>query len=151
MLTGAELAEHWMTHRRVTEALLERIPDDRADFRPWSEAMTTVELAGHIAVAHSMVTSIAAGLPFERPAASTLPTDMATVRAFVHQATAADRAALCGMDSAALARQVTFMGGEDSAQAMLALALEHEIHHKGQLFEYARMNDVQDVPTWIMP
>jgi uncharacterized damage-inducible protein DinB len=150
MATAEELVEHWMSHRKVTEALLECIPDDRADFRPWSKAMTTVELANHIAGAHIMFTTVASGRPFERPDASSMPRDMAGVRAFMRQATSSDEATLRGLDSAALARQVTQGGREQSAETLLRRALDHEIHHKGELFEYARLSGVEEVPNWVM-
>lgn len=150
MASGTELADRWMAHRKVTEALLERIPDDRGNFEPWPGAMTTAALAGHIAVAHHMFTSLAAGRPFERPAPDSLPKDLAGARALMRDYTRQDEALLRALDADALRRGVTFRDREQPAATLVRNALEHEIHHKGQLFEYARLSGVQDVPNWVM-
>lgn len=150
MASGEELAERWMAHRKVTEELLGRIPDDRSDFRPWPGAMTCAELGTHIAVAHHMFVTLATGREFERPDPQSLPKDLPGVRALVRRHTEEDAATLRGLDAQALGRPMTLRGREQAAAGFLIEAREHEIHHKGELFEYARISGVEDVPRWVM-
>ena len=150
MATGEQMAAEWMAHRKVAETLLERIPDGKADLRLWPEAMTTAQLGNHIAVAHHMFASLAAGVAFERPDTASLPQDLPGVRALLRRYSEEDAALLRGLGAAALERSVTTRNGEQPAEKVLVNAREHEIHHTGQLFEYARVAGVAEVPPWVI-
>ena len=151
MASGEDMAKRWMAHRRVTLDLLDRIPDDRASFKPWPDAMTCAQLAAHIGGSHHMFATLAAGLPFERPDPATLPADLPGVRDLLRRLTEEDEATLNGLTADDMRREVTMRAGAMPANDALAMAREHEVHHKGQLFEYARICGVESVPGWIRP
>ena len=142
---GERLKLRFLAHRSVTLELATRIPDDRGDFRPWSEAMTVAALLRHMAQSHHTFSRVAAG---EQPTPP--PTDPATLeeaRKRLAEYTTQDAEILAGLTREALQRTVTFHDRSFQVREAVSLGLEHEVHHKGQLFVYARMLGV-DVPSW---
>lgn len=149
MASGEDLARRWMAHRTVTLDLVDRIPDDRAGFKPWPGGMACAELVNHIALAHHMFCTLASGRAYERPDPSSLPSDLPGARALLRRYTEEDQAMLKALGPDDLEREVTLRAGPVSAGDALVAAREHEVHHKGQLFEYARISGVESVPGWI--
>lgn len=142
---GERLKLRFLAHRSVTLELAARIPDDRGDFRPWSEAMTVAALLRHMAVSHHTFARVAAGeQPIPPP---TDPATLAEARTLLADYTTQDAEILAGLAREALERTVTFHDRTFHVREVVALGLEHEVHHKGQLFVYARMLGV-DVPAW---
>ncbi len=149
-MTGEQLAARWMAHRKVSQELLDRVPDDQADFRPWPGAMTVAALGAHIALAHHMFTTVAANDEAQPPDAASVPQDLPGVRALMRRLTEEDLATLQGLDAQALAQARSRRGREQAAEGFVLDAREHEIHHKGELFEYVRILGAAEVPPWVM-
>lgn len=141
MADSADILERWLRHRSVTQDLAGRLPDNLAGFAPWPGAMTTGALIVHIAQSHRGLTAVARGL--DRPAAPEIDSsDLRAVRAFLDRATAEDTTAISAMTAADL----DAMRGPEPQRAgrtVLQAAHDHEIHHKGQLFVYARLNGIE--------
>jgi uncharacterized damage-inducible protein DinB len=141
---GQQLADQVLAHRTVTVDLAGRIPDDRVDFRPWPGAMTLGGLLQHMAAAHHMFVAVARGEAPTRPDPASLPSDLPGIRRLLAAWTEEDAAAIRDLDDAQLAtpragiRNMTL-----TAATWLHSARDHEIHHKGQLFVYARMVGVE--------
>ncbi|MCL6627581.1 MAG: DinB family protein, partial [Alicyclobacillus shizuokensis] len=144
-----QFVQHWWSHRQVLSELLQAIPEDKADFRPWEKAMSVTELAMHIASsAYKFVDSVANGRfepGWDRPQAETL----ADARRILDEYTTKTRARLESLTPANLTDIVdgqAVFGFSAPGSVFLASALDHEIHHKGQLFVYARMAGAESVP-----
>lgn len=142
-----EYVQHWLRHRRALEALVDRLPESSAGFAPWAGAMTTAALVGHIAEAVTgMMHAVEAGAftppTGERPAP---PETIAAAREVLRQRTEAGLAILEGLEDKQLDRPLEFarLGIQVSGLGLLGMALDHEIHHKGQLWVYARMCGVE--------
>jgi uncharacterized damage-inducible protein DinB len=147
--TGERLADRFLAHRSVTQALAAQIPDACADFRPWPGAMTVVDLLNHMAAAHRLFVGIAKGRGVQRPDPAALPRDLPSVRRLLAEWTEQDAADMRSLDEASLAAEVAGLRDRVMpAAAWLDAAREHEVHHKGQLFVYARMNGVEP-PAWV--
>lgn len=142
--------DRWLPHRRALAELVDRLPESAAGYRPWSEAMTTAALVHHIAVTvHRFQTAVAEGgfgpLPGTRPPA---PTTLVEVRDLLASTTSDGQRRLGALTDQELDAILTFppIRLEASGHRVLERALEHEIHHKGQLFVYARMLGVEPGP-----
>ena len=142
---GQAVLTRFLAHRRQTEDLARRFPAECAEFTPWAGALGLAALIGHMAVAHRRLMGVACdGQPPELAAA---PADLAGVCAALARYTQDAGARLRDLDDAQLLRPVTFRDRTVPAGTWLELALEHEVHHKGQLFVYARLLGIEP-PPW---
>lgn len=138
---GQRLAQAWMMHRsRLTEAA-GLLPEQVAAFRPWEGAMSTLELLNHIAGAAEMFVAAAVGRP-ARPAAPAATLAGARELLAAADAQAAEIGRLSEADLRTL-RTVAALKLTVPAEMLLTMMLHHEIHHKGQVWTYARMNGVE--------
>lgn len=148
-MTDALLAEydHEMT---VTRKLLERVPDDRFDWRPHPKSMTLGALAQHLATIPfwGLVTLTEKELDLGAgPAPEPLTTRAAVLEKF-DGVTAQTRAALTGRSDAdllvpwALKKDGHQIFSMPRAQVWRTFVISHLIHHRGQMSLYLRLNDL---------
>jgi uncharacterized damage-inducible protein DinB len=136
----------------VTRRVLERIPDDRHDWRPHDKSTPLGQLASHVASLPRFVAMILqqdgfdlAVTPPQRPPA--LRTREELLRTFDDYAAAARNAVQSTTDDA-LAREWVFRNGDQvflrgtRATVIRTLAMNHLVHHRGQLSVYLRLLDV---------
>jgi uncharacterized damage-inducible protein DinB len=127
--------------RPVTTAVISAIPVDSVDYRPDNIARTAIELAWHIVSAeHRFFDAVASGAfdltPRPRPDVVRTPVD---VVAWYDEQIPADIVRLKGMAGEQLIKPIDFRGlFEFPAVAYVQLALNHSIHHRGQLSMYLR-------------
>jgi len=141
-----ELEQEAQTTRRV----LERVPDDKLDWRPHPKARTLGELALHIAtvpggVAELVGTQSTVQAPqFSEPK----PKSTSELIPTLDESIAKAKKLLGGMDDAALMETWRMMKGERELLAVPRVAmlrsimLNHWYHHRGQLSVYLRELDV---------
>ncbi|MCL6454212.1 MAG: DinB family protein [Alicyclobacillus sp.] len=143
----------WLSHRAVTQDVLNLVPDDAVDFRPWDNAMTLGQLAQHIAGAALMFASVVDKGEFVGRDRSVDALDsMAAVRTAFAEHTERTEAILRGLDDAKLDNVIdtsAVFGAQFPGYAVLQMMRDHEIHHKGQLFVYARMVGVEQMPLFV--
>jgi uncharacterized damage-inducible protein DinB len=136
--------------------LLERVPDDRLDWKPHEKSFSLGALALHVARLPFWITSTVQNDFFDL---STMTREApATSRQEILDAferTAAEmRAALEGADDADLLRPWELRMGEKVLTRMPKIAvvrgmgINHFIHHRGQLTVYLRMLDVPLPPLY---
>ena len=138
----------------VTRTLLERVPEDRADWRPHPKSTTLGSLAAHIAGLASMAPNI-----MSRPELDMNPpggpgftpprfTTTQELLAKYDEDVARSRAAIAGASDDELRDTWALKNAGHTIFAMPRVAvlrsfmLSHMIHHRGQLSVYLRMNDV---------
>lgn len=139
--------DHEMT---VTRTLLERVPEDKFDWKPHQKSFSLGELAQHVATIPywGTVTVSRPGIDIaSEPRPDPLTTRAAVLAVFDgHVADA--RAALAGRSDAELMVPWTLANGGQTVFSMPRAAvwrsfvLSHLIHHRGQLSVYLRMHDV---------
>ena len=128
--------EH-QTTRRVIEA----IPLDKGDYRPDAVSKTALELAWHIAASEQRFFG---GIPVGAFDFSPIPrpesiTNSAGIAASFEESFAANLRKLEGLSGEQLARSMDFRGMfQLPAVGFIQLALNHTIHHRGQLSVYLR-------------
>ena len=123
--------EH-QTTRRVIEA----IPPDKGDYRPDAVSKTALELAWHIVASeHRFFSGIPVGAfdfsPIPRPESAA---NSAGIAAWFEESFAGNLRKLEELSGEQLARSMDFRGMfQLPAVGFVQLALNHTIHHRGQL------------------
>ena len=127
--------EHWVT-RRVIEA----IPPDKGDYRPDEISKSAVDLAWHIAGAeHRFMTAVVTGaFDFTTPRPDGLTTSPDVARWYV-ETFQKDLDLVAALSPDQLLKPIEFRGIFNlPAISYLQIALNHSIHHRGQLSMYLR-------------
>lgn len=142
--------DHEMANTRKT---LERVPDDKFDWKPHEKSFAMGALAGHLAnlpswgsltVASDSFDMAPEGQPLKAPALSSGK----EVLAKFDENVAATRAAIAGASDADLFKPWTLMSNGNTILTMPKIAvlrsfvMNHLIHHRAQLGVYLRLNDI---------
>lgn len=137
-----------------TRRMLERIPDDRLDFKPHEKSMALVGLATHLSNMPKWVVMVMKEESFDMAPAGGEPVREDPVRSVAGALEAFDR-------NAAAARAAIAETGDDDFMAPWTLLaggnpvfkmprysvvrttiINHMIHHRAQLGVYLRLNDI---------
>ncbi len=135
---------------------LERIPEDKLDWKPHAKSMTLGRLAGHIAELPGMGVIVMKdeALDFaKRPAGELAPRPTVAesqkhVLELFDKHIAAVRTAIAGASDERWAKNWKLSMGEKTLYegprmgAMRRMVMNHVIHHRAQLGVYLRLNDV---------
>ena len=118
-------------------------PDDKLDWRPKEGMFTLRELIGHISQAEVvLVRSALAGsaqkIPFD--GSSLTANQIATMFDAQHEQLVSE---VTKMTAEQLKEEVEFHGHNLRRGVLLWFATEHEIHHRGQLFTYYHLADIE--------
>jgi uncharacterized damage-inducible protein DinB len=135
-----------------TRRMLERVPMDRADWRPHAKSWTLQELATHIAQIPMWAASMPATTEYDfagpQPPRAEPPATTEALLALFDDAAAKAKAAVGGMDDAAMLENWTLRSGDHvimqapRAAMVRSVGISHLIHHRGQLSLYLRLLDV---------
>lgn len=142
-----QMMNEWLQHRRVLEELLEQFKDEHLDFKPWDDAMTLGELALHVAGWNDVFVSMVKTEEFtspDIPACKTMVEVIQAVKKFT-QKTLSTYESITDEELEAQ-NHSSHPKLQGTKRNYLLAMYDHEIHHKGQLFIYARMVGVKDVP-----
>ena len=147
---------------QTTRRVLERVPEDKRDFRPHPTSMTLDRLAGHVADLVSWATTTlrqdifdlapAGGPGYEALVMVSRDELLKTFDARVAEA----RAALEKASDDDLGKPWSLLSGGQAIFSMPRIAvwrsfvMNHLVHHRGQLSVYLRMNGVP-VPSLYGP
>lgn len=142
-----QMMNEWLQHRKVLEELLELIDDEHINFKPWEGAMTLGELALHVAGWNEVFVSMVKTEEFTSPDIPECKT-MGDVRKAVKEFTQKTKATYESFTDADLEAENNSSHPklQGPKKRYLTAMYDHEIHHKGQLFMYARMIGVKEVP-----
>lgn len=136
----------------VTRKHLERVPEEKADWKPHAKSMSLGQLAKHVAnlPAYAAFVLKRDSLEVTDPAfrqAAPAPNRQAWLEAF-DRAVAESRAAILAAKEEELGTTWSLRAGESvifampRAAALRGFALNHLIHHRAQLGVYLRLNEV---------
>ncbi|GAA0447339.1 DinB family protein [Lentibacillus halophilus] len=144
-----DVAQGWLQHRMVLDDLLAQTTDDDVDYRPWDGAMSLGELAIHIVTSTDMfIQGIKQG-EFSEPATENHYKTMTDVRTIVERYTEHTKEEIKSIFDFQLKGYILFQSVRAPGTYWLSNAIDHEIHHKGQLFTYVRMIGAQNVPPFM--
>jgi len=126
---------------RITRKIIEAVPAEQGDYRPDAVSKSALELAWHIASAENFfMDAVAAGrFDYERGARPDAVRNAADVALWYGAAFQANFDRLTRLSSEQLLKVVDFRGAfQYPAVLYLQFALNHSIHHRGQLSVYLR-------------
>lgn len=142
----------WLFHRLVGNEIIDMVSDEHLDFRPWEGAMTLKELALHIVFStHKFAETVQLGTTVS----STVEKEVNTaeeLKQLVHEVTEKTKTILEGLTEEKLKAVVDatrVIGTYLPGTSLLHIMRDHEIHHKGQLFVYARMIGLENLPMFM--
>ncbi|GIO29442.1 MULTISPECIES: DinB family protein [Paenibacillus] len=141
-----EYIQEWLRHRLVLQDLVALIPDEHIGFKPWENAMPMGTLITHIVTSTDMFVKTVKNGMFTPPAKINPCETMEEIGNVVRQLTEETRENLNSINDEQLEKEIEFNGFIGTGRLWLASAKDHEIHHKGQLFTYARMVGVENLP-----
>jgi uncharacterized damage-inducible protein DinB len=125
----------------VTRKIIEAVPADQGDYRPAGASMSALELAWHIASAENFFMDGVAAGDFNYkggPRPDSIRT-AADVAAWYAEAFQTNFERLTQLSSEQLLKIVDFRGMfQNPAVLYLQFAINHSIHHRGQLSVYLR-------------
>lgn len=147
--------DHEMT---TTRKVLERVPDDKFDWKPHTKSFSMGQLAQHVATLPIWGAMTLRQSAFDLAGEFAMPTfrTRAEMLASFDKEAASTRAALAGISDAELMAPWALKRGTDTifsmpkASVWRSFFMNHVIHHRGQLSVYLRLNDVP-VPSMYGP
>lgn len=126
---------------RTTKSVIEAVPADKSDYRPDPFARTALDLAWHIAAAENRFLETAISGAFDaspRPRPESIR-NAAEVARWYAETLEKNLQRLPQLTGEQLLRMIDFRGlFERPAVSFLELALQHSVHHRGQLSVYLR-------------
>lgn len=141
--------EQWLRHRQALEKLLPLIPTEQLRFKPWEGAMPLSELVQHTTFSTEMFLTIAktGQGTISRPPVTNINSTDELIERVKHQTENTVRL----YDSLTekelqLTYESPFPLLNGPRIKLVMLANEHEMHHKGQLFLYARLIGIPGLP-----
>ena len=154
MTAGGAMAAEFAQEAANTRKMLERVPWDKAAWRPHAKSMTMGHLATHVAHLTGWPAQILAGegLDLASPEAAalvpSLPSSAGDLLAAFDRHVAASRTAIAGASLEALGQTWTLRHGDHvilslpRGAVLRGMVMNHSIHHRAQLGVYLRLNDV---------
>lgn len=141
----AELLRELEQEGRATRRVLERVPEDRLDWKPHERSLSLGQLALHVAnipgaIAEISTRSFDVKTVIPRPH----PRDRAELLRTLEESLARTRTLLSAMDDASLELPWRMMDGEREVASiprgglLRSTMLNHWYHHRGQLTVYLR-------------
>ncbi len=145
MLTVDDIIQELEQETPGTRRVLERIPEDRLEWRPHSKSMTMGQLAMHVANLPGAIVEVSrhpfdVRTPIPRPGAESVAQILATFEESLARA----RQLLAAMTDADLAGPWRMMNGDQELWSiprgafLRSVLLNHWYHHRGQLTVYLR-------------
>jgi uncharacterized damage-inducible protein DinB len=136
-----------------TRKVLERVPEDRPDFKPHPKSMTLARLAGHVAelpvwagrTLSSDSLDIQPGTPGQKPHVMTSRKELLE---FFDKNVSEARAAIAAASDEDFSKPWTLLAAGrkvftlPKSAVLRSFVLSHSIHHRAQLGVYLRLNDV---------
>jgi uncharacterized damage-inducible protein DinB len=151
MTMSQTLIPEFDNEMKITRRALERIPDEKFDWKPHEKSMSMGKLAGHIAELPGFASGIirTEAINFDKgdykPA---VVTNRAEVLALFDKESANAREAIVGATDDHLRQPWSLIYQEKKlfeaprVAALRGMMMNHLIHHRGQLTVYLRLNGV---------
>lgn len=144
--------DSWLRHRLVATDIIEMVNDKDLDFKPWEGAMSLKELTLHIVQSADMFVRATQLGTLDKPAGVQEITTAEELKQVVRDLTANTQSNLESLTDEHFDNLVDLtdlFGSHLPGHVLLHMMRDHEIHHKGQLFIYARMIGLENLPLFV--
>ncbi len=143
------LVSNWKRIHKQTTKIMAAAPNDKYNWKPCDSAMTLGELMNHLWIAEAGLVSAAKTGEWPKEKPEPINDTAALIAAFdkTHEEAVAIAKAFTPEELAATVAPF----GPDKAMprsVLLNLTLEHEIHHRGQLYTYLRIAGCECPPLF---
>lgn len=142
---------HFLSHRSVTNDLVARINEADYDFKPAETSMTAQKLITHMYTSYyKFIKTVKEGNG--APFLEKLDETDVTLIQLGEEYTTKTKELLASLTDEELDREIDMskiFGMNVTGHQMVQMAIEHEIHHKGNLFVYVREMGHTDLPLYI--
>lgn len=155
---SALLVEDFRDEAAATRRYLERVPEDRFDWKPHEKSMSLAQLAGHLAEAPGWIAGMAEDefdmASLDEGYAPFVPGNRAELLEALEKNVAVFEQVVADRDDAFLSADWTMRHGDavllsaPRHQAIRRTGIHHWIHHRGQLSVYLRELGVDVPPTY---
>ncbi len=143
------LLQAWLRHRDALVALVDVTPEGNQNFTPWEGAWTYALLTLHIVGMGEWFMQAVASGEMANPEPPVQVTSMQQLKEIVHEVTKRTTDTFKALPDEQLSAEINsskIFGANLTGAQIIEAMFEHEIHHKGQLFVYARMCGVENPP-----
>ena len=148
-MSGAMMIPEFDHEFAETRKALERIPEDRFDWRPHEKSYALYELSAHLAEVPSWVAPTLQEDVFDLSEYQrVVPETKEQILSHFDEGVARARAALQESDAEVLGSEWTMKNGEEVVLSMpkgavlRSFVFNHNVHHRAQLGLYLRMLDI---------
>lgn len=145
------IVQEFMSHRLVTEELIQKIDEKHLDYKPTETSMSAKELVTHMLQSFYAFASAAKegnGESFKKKPEETGSSLSELAKTYTEKT----KKLLESLTDEELDREVDLtgvFGRKVAGEQLLQLAIGHEIHHKGNLFVYVREMGHTDLPLYV--
>jgi uncharacterized damage-inducible protein DinB len=140
-MTGKNYVRSFTMHRAALIELLEKIPAEQADFKAWEGGMSFTRIADHLSGSSIRMGKMMQGI---KPDVIEPSADFAASLERLKTTLSETQAMLGGMADEAFQVVVPAFGGREMPVASLVdFMIQHEAHHKGQVWLMARMVGIE--------
>ncbi|GAA5534344.1 DinB family protein [Deinococcus aluminii] len=144
MKTPAHYADAFQMHRAALQDLYGLLPDEQGTFAPWEGGMSFIGLADHLAASSQRMLGRLGEEEAPPPILDTSGSaDLPSARSRLQESTENALLTIRALSEEDLSRRVTAFGREMPVAALLDFLIQHEAHHKGQVWMMARMVGVK--------
>lgn len=146
-----EIVQYFLTHRRVTVELVNKIEKEHYDYKPTPTSMPAKDLVTHMLFTFYKFAKVAkSGNPaLFREKIEETETDLQKLAETYTEKTKSLLESLTDEDLDRVLDLTQIFGVQLSVAQFLQSAMDHEIHHKGQLFIYVRGMGHTELPLFI--
>jgi len=142
------LVNHFLSHRSVTNELVNKIEASNYEFKPTETSMSASELVSHIYTSHyKFIKTVKVGNP--SPFTESLEDTNQSLSRLGEDYTEKTKELIASLTDEELQREIELFGRHATGQQIVQMALEHEIHHKGNLYVYIRGMGHTDLPLYV--
>ncbi|MCP3030887.1 DinB family protein [Halobacillus sp. A1] len=149
MSKNAHFIDHFLSHREVTKELISKIDSDHYSYKPTPTSMEAEKLVNHILESMYSFARFANKQQPEKLFGEGDTSDLVKRADIYTEETVKLISSLSDEDFEQMIDVSQIFGKEVSAGQLLTIAVEHEIHHKGNLFVYVREMGHTELPLYI--
>ncbi|OKO91547.1 DinB family protein [Geobacillus proteiniphilus] len=151
MSRAQQWVQYFLSHRHVTMELINKIDEAHYDYKPTPTSMTAKQLATHMLFSFYNFANTAkhSDPSLFRQKIDEPETNLAKLAETYTEKTKQLLESMSDDDFDRMLDLTAIFGTQMSAAQFLQLAMDHEIHHKGQLFVYVRGMGHTDLPLFV--
>ena len=139
----------FLSHRNVTTKLVKKIEEEHYRYKPTESSMSAQTLVLHMMTTFYHFSAAAAGVSPVDPYADEEKVDLVKLTKAYTEETTKLIQSMSDEDFNKEVDLTKIIGIKLPAAQVLQMALEHEIHHKGNLFVYVREMGHTDLPLYV--